>query len=251
LHSLLMYFIPPPPKPPLPPGEWPIPTFRIRVDDVGHPGAQLFFEHLKPYEALKEAVLTVFKWLFTLETVPKNVETVLLVLRVMPGVAHTTGAEVYKEIHFNLDHIVNSSSRAKDEIMGVLVHEMVHCYQYNGQGKAPGGLTEGVADWVRLRGGYTPPHWTERGGDKWDAGYETTGYFLEWIEGKYGFGIVKAMNLTLKDKVYDEEIFKEHTTKKVKKLWALYNEYLEEKKKGKGKEREKPPSPVPTHAAHA
>ncbi len=83
--------------------------------------------------------------MYAAEYASTSVETVVLVLRVMPGVAHTTGAEVYKEIHFNLDHIVNSSSRAKDEIMGVLVHEMVHCYQYNGTGKAHGGLIEGVA----------------------------------------------------------------------------------------------------------
>lgn len=63
----------------------------------------------------------------------------------MPGVAHTFGSPTQKEIHFSLDHIRNSESRAKDEILGVLVHEMVHCYQYNGQGKCPGGLIEGIA----------------------------------------------------------------------------------------------------------
>ena len=63
----------------------------------------------------------------------------------MDGVAYTFGSEIYKEIHFSLDHIRNSESRAKDEILGVLVHEMVHCYQYNGQGKCPGGLIEGIA----------------------------------------------------------------------------------------------------------
>ena len=63
----------------------------------------------------------------------------------MPGVAHTFGSPTTKEIHFSLDHIRNSQSRAKDEILGVLVHEMVHCYQYNGQGKTPGGLIEGIA----------------------------------------------------------------------------------------------------------
>ena len=63
----------------------------------------------------------------------------------MPGVAHTFGSPTTKEIHFSLEHIRNSESRAKDEILGVLVHEMVHCYQYDGQGKTPGGLVEGIA----------------------------------------------------------------------------------------------------------
>lgn len=74
-----------------------------------------------------------------------SVEVIHLILRSMPGVAHTTGSSIYKEIHFSLDHIVNCASRAKDEILGVLTHEVVHCFQYNGKGTAPGGLIEGIA----------------------------------------------------------------------------------------------------------
>lgn len=77
-----------------------------------------------------------------------SVEKILLVLRPMDGVAHTFGSDIYKEIHFSLDHIRNSHARAKDEILGVIVHEMVHCFQYDGSktgGRCPGGLVEGVA----------------------------------------------------------------------------------------------------------
>ena len=63
----------------------------------------------------------------------------------MPGVAHTMGSDVYKEIHFSLEWIAQNVDRAKDEIRGVLTHEMVHCYQHDGNGTAPSGLTEGVA----------------------------------------------------------------------------------------------------------
>ncbi len=72
----------------------------------------------------------------------------------MAGVAHTFGDETTKEVHLSLDHIVNShagdtvekkNKRVRDEIMGVLVHEVVHCYQYNASGTAPGGLIEGIA----------------------------------------------------------------------------------------------------------
>lgn len=79
-------------------------------------------------------------------TLVSSVEKILLVLRPMDGVAHTFGSEIYKEIHFSLDHIKNSEARAKDEIMGVLTHEVVHCFQFTGKGKAfPGGLGEGIA----------------------------------------------------------------------------------------------------------
>lgn len=32
--------------------------------------------------------------------------------------------------------------------MGVLVHEMVHCFQYNAKGTCPGGLVEGIAGMI-------------------------------------------------------------------------------------------------------
>lgn len=63
----------------------------------------------------------------------------------MPGVAYTTGTHNEKEIHFSLDYILQSKARAHDEIMGVLVHEVVHCFQHNARGTCPGGLIEGIA----------------------------------------------------------------------------------------------------------
>jgi hypothetical protein len=63
----------------------------------------------------------------------------------MNGVAHTTGTNTSKEVHFSLGYIFKTRQRAKHEIMGVLTHEVVHCYQYNGKGTAPGGLIEGIA----------------------------------------------------------------------------------------------------------
>ena len=43
----------------------------------------------------------------------------------------------------------------------------------------PGGLIEGIADWVRLRAGLGAKHWKQEADGKWDAGYQHTGYFLE------------------------------------------------------------------------
>jgi hypothetical protein len=145
----------------------------------------------------------------------------------MDGIAYTTGSHSAKEIHFSLDYIAELGNRTKDEIEGVLTHEVVHCFQYNAKGTAPGGLIEGIADYVRLRAGFTPPHWTRSGGDKWDAGYQTTGYFLDWIEKRYGQGTVQELNGGMKDKEWDEKMFKEVTGRKVGKLWKMYCGYLE------------------------
>lgn len=85
------------------------------------------------------------------------------------------------------------------EIEGVVVHELVHCFQHNGRGACPGGLVEGIADWVRLGAGLGAPHW-RRGAvpDRWDQGYERTAYFLDWLEGRFGRGTVRRMNEALR-----------------------------------------------------
>jgi hypothetical protein len=63
----------------------------------------------------------------------------------MNGVAHTCGGDNHKEIHLSLDYIKQVEPRAKPEISGVITHEVVHCFQYNGKGTCPSGLIEGIA----------------------------------------------------------------------------------------------------------
>jgi len=217
-----------PPKNPEPVPDYKIPKFDLRVEELAHPGAVLFFALIHPTEALTEAVLASYKWLYTPETAPTNVEKITLVLRTMQGVAYTTGSHTEKEIHFSLDHILNSIDRAKDEIIGVLVHEVVHCYQHNAKGTAPGGLIEGVADFVRLNENLAPPHWKPRGGDQWDAGYDLTAYFLDWIDKRYGENSIKKLNLLLKDREWNEDVLlKEVTGRTVSQAWTVYCESLE------------------------
>jgi hypothetical protein len=79
---------------------------------------------------------------------------------------------------------------------------------------------------VRLRAGLAPPHWVEGRGEKWDAGYQHTGFFLDWLEDRYGFGTVAELNGNLRDRPYDDALFKELTGRKVSKLWKLYKEHL-------------------------
>ena len=52
--------------------------------------------------------------------------SVALVLRPMAGVAYTTGNSKHKEIHLSTDYIDTvDKKRLKDEIEGVVRHEMV------------------------------------------------------------------------------------------------------------------------------
>lgn len=48
----------------------------------------------------------------------------------------------------------------------------VHVFQYDAKGTCPGGLIEGIADFVRLKAGLAPPHWKPGPRSRWDEGYE-------------------------------------------------------------------------------
>ncbi|CAH9130792.1 unnamed protein product [Cuscuta epithymum] len=125
------------------------------------------------------------------------------------------------EIHVSGSYLGGYSGDVKAEFTGVLYHEMTHIWQWNGDGAAPGGLIEGVADFVRLRGGYAPSHWKKAGeGDRWDAGYDVTARFLDYFNDlKSGF--VAELNGKMKDG-YSDSYFVDIVGKSVDQLWTDY-----------------------------
>ncbi|KAF2713143.1 BSP-domain-containing protein, partial [Pleomassaria siparia CBS 279.74] len=225
-------------QPPASEGTIPIPhrkpLLRLELRDLSSAGSQAFLRLLHASYALEDAVNSVLRLLYTgLDTdcIPPT-RSVTLILRSMDGVAYTTGKDLdddHKEIHFSTDYISQiSDTRLKEEMKGVIVHEMVHCWQHNGQGTAPGGLIEGIADWVRLKAGYAPPHWRPHGDCDWDAGYERTGYFLEWLEKKHGPDIVRRINEGLRGCKYEEgEFWDKCCGSSIGKLWKGYQGTLE------------------------
>ena len=107
----------------------------------------------------------------------KNVPKVSLFIDDMDGVAYASN----NEIHVSARYINSYSGDVKREITGVLYHESTHIWQWNGNGQTPGGLIEGIADFVRLKAGYAASHWVQPGqGDKWDQGYDVTARFLDY-----------------------------------------------------------------------
>lgn len=122
---------------------------------------------------------------------------------------------------------------------GVLQHELVHCFQNNGKGTCPGGLIEGMAgvyschvpdgcltkipylDFVRLQRKFIPPHWKREPGDKWDAGYQSTAYFLEWLDQTFGEGHVRRLNESLAE-AYEESVWTTLTGHTIESLWKKY-----------------------------
>ncbi|OAG05962.1 BSP-domain-containing protein [Paraphaeosphaeria sporulosa] len=209
------------------------PLLRLELRDLSDDGTRAFLRLLHATTALEDAVDAVLKQLYIgLKThcIPPT-RSITLVLRSMDGVAYTTGRDIdedHKEIHLSTNYINHvPDSRKKEEIQGVIVHEMVHCWQHNALGTAPGGLIEGIADWVRLKAGFAPPHWKRSADGDWDAGYERTGFFLEWLEAAHGEEIVRKINDELRGCRYDsDEFWHKCCGKSVGHLWSEYRSSL-------------------------
>ncbi|EON69241.1 hypothetical protein W97_08501 [Coniosporium apollinis CBS 100218] len=226
------------------------PLLRLQLHDLSSPGAASFLSLLALPSCLDECIAGVLQHLYSTSTsttpashIPPT-RSVSLVLRSMPGVAFTRSLDLdadHKEIHLSTDYVSHiPESRRRDELLGVLRHEMVHCWQWNACGSAPGGLVEGIADWVRLRSGFVPPHWKREADGDWDAGYQHTGYFLEYLEERFGEGTVRGINEGLREGKYEEEAFwGRRFGCGVKELWAEYGKSLkrrEDKEGGEEKE---------------
>jgi hypothetical protein len=211
------------------------PKLRVHLNDLSHPGSEAFLSRIQASSDFSQQVQNVLNILYTPEDPHPDTRSITLVLRDCGGgVAYTTGIELdddHKEIHFDLNYILNPKAhpQTREELLGVICHELVHCFQWNGQNAAPGGLIEGIADWVRLRAGLAARHWKREAEGEWDEGYQHTGYFLEYLERRFGEGTVRKINAKLREGKYEEKVFWkelfEGTT--VGELWKDYGKSLE------------------------
>lgn len=230
---------------PSPSSSYPKAKLRQECRDLYHEGSTTFFSNANPATLFPSAVSIVLSILYgprqTTDHIPPT-RSVTLILRSMPGVAYTIGLDLdddHKEIHFSLDYIAGISSRTPGreaaEIQGVIVHEMVHAWQWNALGTAPSGLIEGIADFVRLKAGLSPPHWKREVGGQWDAGYQHTAYFLDWVEDRYGKGSVRKINAALQYTVYKDTLWMKLFGHSVNTLWQRYQTALARHGKGDDK----------------
>lgn len=212
-------------------GSLPSPKLRLHFEDLTHDGTRVFLKHVPdPYRAFDTGLLNIVKSLYSppphhsssslchkkggkvhFEPSIPPTQSITLVVHDFPGVAYTFGLPAdsnQKEIHFSLPyiagrpHIVDPAA----ELVGVIVHELVHCYQHTAPAdsddvpRPPGGLIEGIADFVRLKANLAPPHWKRPANSadlpkSWDSGYDQTAFFLEWLEHvRVGAGAIGMLN---------------------------------------------------------
>ncbi|MQL73339.1 hypothetical protein Taro_005681 [Colocasia esculenta] len=141
----------------------------------------------------------------------KDVHEVHLFVKIMDGIANTDG---YNNIYVGADYVGNVTGDIRLSITEVLFHEVAHVWQWHGQGTAPGGLTEGVADYVVLKAGLGT--WAKPGkGSRWDVGYDVTAL------ASFQSTFVADLNRMMKNK-YSESYFERLLGKTVHQLWADY-----------------------------
>ncbi|XVE93447.1 hypothetical protein REPUB_Repub01dG0193400 [Reevesia pubescens] len=147
----------------------------------------------------------------------KYVQKVTLFIENGDGVAFADN----NEIHVNANYLGNYSGDVKREFTGVIYHEMTHIWQWNGNGQTPGGLIEGIADFVRLKANYIPSHWVQPGqGNRWDQGYDVTARFLDYCNSLRN-GFVAKLNEKMRTG-YSANYFVELLGKTVDQLWTDY-----------------------------
>ncbi|XP_061373915.1 uncharacterized protein LOC133316207 [Gastrolobium bilobum] len=163
---------------------------------------------------------TQFIWSVFKQNTPadrKNVRKVSLFVDDMDGVAYTSK----DEIHVSTRYVKSYNGDAKTEITGVLYHEMTHVWQWNGNNQAPGGLVEGIADFVRLKANYAPSHWVKPGqGQRWNQGYDVTARFLDYCDSLQN-GFVAQLNKLMRSG-YNDQFFVLLLGKTVDQLWNDY-----------------------------
>ncbi|CAK7330017.1 unnamed protein product [Dovyalis caffra] len=168
------------------------------------------------------AQATIFFWgLFQqyAEADRKAVPRVSLFVDDMEGIAYASN----NEIHVGDDYIKGIKGDIKWDFNGVLYHEMAHIWQWDGSAgtKAPGGLIEGIADFMRLKANYAPSNWVKPGqGDRWDQGYDVTARFLDYCNGLRK-GFVAELNKKMRA-TYSDNFFVELLGKPVDELWRDY-----------------------------
>lgn len=154
------------------------------------------------------------------EEVPKR-QKITIVIRTMDGVAYATPHN--GEIHFSAKYIKDFSNgkdpaAIKQEMYGVMVHEINHLYQNFWKDGKYTPFSEGICDAIRARANLYPEGRKRKGGTYMDS-YTTTGYFLLHLDGKYPDFIYK-MNQAAKN--WSDNFWQQTTGKSADELWAEY-----------------------------
>ncbi|KAF8032065.1 hypothetical protein BT93_D1085 [Corymbia citriodora subsp. variegata] len=188
------------------------------------PGGNKYANELSIYykaSVLSGATEQVLNTFCQIEGEGKKYDTVTLQIESFTQSPDTVASTKDNVIRMNADYLRHYQGDIKKEFAGVVYHEMTHVWQWTGNGTAPTGLINGIADYMRLKGGYAPKGWPRKGsGSRWDEGYAVTAYFLDYCDGLEP-GFVAKLNALMKDS-YSDAFFVDLLGKFVHRLWRDY-----------------------------
>ena len=195
------------------------PKVTLQIEAEGHEGITKYLELVEKqgYSGIEDWVqhccLEIAKELYyTPEEANKHgLKEITYKLNDGGALSYKGGSVPHIEIGFDLNYLVNFIDKhgmdvARDEIYGVLCHEITHGLQnepknaggYNG-GTECYGFIEGTADLSRLNtGGFNPERYPKQGGTFRD-GYNTTAFFYLWIYKNLGSNFLKDINRTAEE----------------------------------------------------
>lgn len=143
---------------------------------------------------------------------------ILFVFKETKGIAFTTGTQVT---------FARGWIQAHPDDTGTVVHELTHVIQQY-KGKAPGWLTEGIADYIRWQN-WEPLERRRKLNPKqmkYTNGYNDAAAFLAWIEKNRDKDIVRKLNEALRKNTYSDELFKTHAGGDIPTLWKEFIDSL-------------------------
>lgn len=160
-------------------------------------GSQIYNRAIKePDIFIQQHALHVARLLYwSADDYMPKVEKIVYTLEDVDGISAKSGSPPVVNIFYSTRWIEQTQSSASDEEVisgtrGVLYHELTHAYQLDpkgaggySQGNEHWAFIEGMADAIRYQAGYFPLSNRKPGGH-WKDGYQTTGFFLQWLTGK-------------------------------------------------------------------
>lgn len=149
-----------------------------------------------PEKLIRESILGVVQTLYwsPTDSIPA-IKKINYTIEDVDGISAKSGGVPEISIFYSSRWVEHSAKNGGDdrvlyETEGVLYHELVHGFQLEPQGIGSYGTNrtffafiEGMADAVRAHNGYFPATNRKPGGN-WMDGYQTTGFFLEWLTTK-------------------------------------------------------------------
>lgn len=117
--------------------------------------------------------------------------------------------------------------REHPEDIDVVTHEVTHLVQAYPPGSAPGGLTEGLADYARYvygahnqAGNWKLPAY--QAGQRYTSSYRVMARFLVWLEQHGHPRVVNALDAAARTRTYSPALWPPQTGQTLEELWTAY-----------------------------